>query len=125
MGTVAAYKCKCGYETELFIGCGLAYKNKDIIERCIPAEEYARFEDALSQGEASDFLLSHAVICCNNCHKLYTVVDFSYSVLDEKIRYTAPCPDCGLECEPLLDTDSIRCPKCRAVMTGKTVGQRD
>jgi len=125
MGAIMKYICKCGYEEKLFIGCGLAYKNKSIIKENIPAEEYARFEEALSEGEAEDYCFSNAVISCDDCHKLYNVSDFSYSDNDETIRYTEPCPECGLECEPLPDTESILCPKCGAEMTGEETGHWD
>ncbi len=124
MGAIVNYTCKCGYEAKLFIGCGMAYNNKNIIRKCVPEQVYEQFEEDLSAG-AEKYCLSHAVICCEDCRELFDVCDLTYSVSDEMIRYTAPCPECGLECEPLSDTDSIFCPKCKAEMTREEVGHWD
>ncbi len=117
MGSIRLYKCSCGYEKKLFIGCGMGGKNLKIIKNSVPDDVYADFLKKKESGQVMDFLLGNAVISCPDCAELGTVSDFSYETGENTIRYTAGCPICGKKYPPLEDEEHINCPKCNEEMT--------
>lgn len=126
MGTVKLFKCSCGYEKTLFMGCGLSAMRLDAIKASVPENIYAQFESEKNARKIKDFILSHAVLSCPDCLELNTVPDFSYeTTADKKIRWTAPCPVCRKSCAPIDNSEHIFCPKCGREMTSNETGQWD
>lgn len=117
MGSIRLYKCSCGYEKRLFVGCGMGGKKLRIIKNSVPDDDYADFLKKKESGQLKDFLLSNAVISCPDCAQLSTVSDFSYETDENKIRYTDGCPICGKKIPPIKDEKHIVCPKCNKEMT--------
>lgn len=119
MGTVKLYRCPgCGYEEQLFPGCGMGAKNMNIVKNLVP-------EDILSGFDKNgDFLIGNLGAVCTRCKKLLTVADFTYDCGGGKKRYIAPCPDCGGEVVP-IGSGAVKCPRCGSEMSAENVGHWD
>ncbi len=135
MGDMRGYSCKCGYEEELWIGCGFMAKDPDTVKRCIPEDGYSPFYEAYSEGKVPDFLLSMAIARCGSCKRIVSVNALSYTLPPEisnspeaaprEARYIGACPRCGGEVNEEKDIERIRCPKCGGKMFYRIIGKWD
>lgn len=125
MGACKLYKCRCGYEKQIMAGGGISSQDLRIISRNIPEELFEEFSREELSGNVIDFGMIRSIISCPNCKSLDTVTDFWYTLAESEFRYVSPCPVCGEECQPLEDTETIRCPKCKAKMNCSVVGLWD
>ncbi len=112
MGEIRKYKCKCGYEEELFVGSGFNGCNMEEAMIRYP-DNMKKFLEEKKKGMATFFELTNLPMACKNCGKLEVVpalVIYKSNETTEKY-YDSLCEECGEKLKPEED-GKIKCPVC-------------
>lgn len=124
MGSILKALCsKCGYQTELFIGGGLADCERETAIAAVHNDK-----EAAAVKESEWFQIKRSAAFCVRCKKLVVATDVTYQQTEngQEMHVWGGCPDCsGLITLIPQDAREVPCPKCGESLTLDLVGRWD